>query len=299
MNIFKLNFTDYFFQGWNISISEFYPYRNGFFLTDTNGNNYLLKSLNEDPRDLERYINYFNNLRVIFKNSSELVRTINGKISQSNFYLLSFPKGEKVNINDKNHKRELINAFKMYFKVCNNAPIGFLKNDTFLDDFYKNKLLLENKYFEISDKVFKNNIEEKFIRNYFKFHEILNKNLENIDNIYKELSVNSYPKIIQYFDIDNMYFSYSNKEVYFVDFSIPKNELRAISLLKIVKRFNWNLEDFIENIKPYIFNLEIEFIKNYLNLPVDFMIKYLKYFNDGYFNEKDFERIEIEPCLEQ
>lgn len=294
MNIFKLNFTDYFFEVWNVSISEFYPYRNGFFLIDTDGNNHFLKTSNEDPKDLERYVNYYNKLRSYFPNACELRKTINGKISYNNFHLLSFPNGVKVNINEKAHKEELISTFKKYFNVCHNSPIGFLKEDNFIDNFLKNKLFLEDKYFEISNKIFKNNIEEIFIRNYYKLHEVLNQNIENLINLYTELFVNSYPKNIQYFDIDNMYFSYSNGEIYFVDFSIPKNELRSISFLKIIKRFNWNTDDFINSMKPRIFNLEIEFIKLYLSLPHEFMNKYLKYFNGNYVNEKDFEKISIE-----
>ncbi len=294
MNIFKLNFTDYFFQVWNISISEFYPYRNGFFLMDTEGNNYFLKSSNEDPKESERYIKYFDILKEVFCNTCDLIKTINGKISYNNFYLLSFPNGTKLNINDEIHKRELISTFKKYFKVCNKASMEFLKDDNFMYNFYKNKLFLEDKYFEISNKIFKNNIEELYIRNYYKMHEITNSYFEKIDNIYTELTVNSYPKNIQYFDIENMYFSYSNNEVYFVDFSTPKNELRVISFLKIIKRFNWDLDDFIEKIKPNIFNLEIEFIKLYLSLPYEFMNKYLKYFKGEYVNESDFEKITIE-----
>jgi len=294
MNIFKLNFTDYFFGVWNISISEFYPYRDGFFLIDTNGNNHFLKTSNENPKDMERYINYFNKLKEYFHNACDLTKTINGKISYNNFYLLSFPNGVKVDINENTHKEELINTFKRYFSVCHNSSIGFLKENQFLDDFLKNKLFLENKYFEISSKIFKTNIEEVFVRNYYKLHEMLNENIENLTNIYTELSVNSYPKYIQYFDIENMYLSYSRGEIYFVDFSIPKNELRAVSYLKIIKRFNWDINDFIDKMRPRIYNLEIEFIRLYLSLPHEFMNKYLKYFNSAYTNEDDFDRISVE-----
>ena len=294
MNVFKLNFTDYFFQVWNISISEFYPYRDGFFLIDTNGNNYFLKTSNEDPKEMDRYINYFNKLKSYFHNACDLTKIINGRISYNNFYLLSFPKGVKVELSQKTLKEELINTFKRYFNVCNECPISFLKENDFLDDFLKNKSLLEDKHFEISGKIFKNNIEEIFIRNYYKLHDLINKNIEDLTNVYTELSVNSYPRYIQYFDIENMYLSYSNGEIYFVDFSIPKNELRAISYLKIIKRFNWDINDFIDRMKPKIFKLEIDFIKLYLSLPHEFMNKYLKYFNGAYINEADFDRISVE-----
>ncbi len=294
MNLFKYNFTDYFFDVWNISISEFYPHKNGFFLIGTNGMNYFLKTSNEDPKELERYIYYFNELKKHFPNTCDLIRTKNSKISFNNFYLLSFPNGIKVSAEDQNHKEEIINTFKKYFKACVNVPIGFVRDNNFLDTFIKNKMMLEDRYFEISDKIFKTSIEEKFIRNYFKLHEVLNEHIDKITDMYTELKINSYPENIQYFNVDKMYLSYSDGEVYFVDFSIPTMELRCVSFLKIIKRFNFDPEDFIKRFRPKIFNLEIEFIKLFLSLPLDYMGKYTKYFKGEYINEKDFEKIYLE-----
>lgn len=288
-----------------IDVNECYPYKNGFFIIDQNGNNYLIFKILE--RDVEKYIQIFD----VLQNINSINRSIQGmhffmgnkyfidKSTGHYYVVFNYPNGEYIKWLDFN-----INSIKDILINFYNGSQDILK------DLYNFNLKEDVKLLTIGDEVKEideyllniQNIEIFILHKYNKdrFDDLFLENktymkdeLIKIRKFFTSSKFKNYVsnhKNIRFINgnLSNKSFIFNNDRSYIINFYNASIDLfiKDIGILSEKAIFNINMDEFKTFIINFLSNFEgninehIEMLFNYIRLNN----RMFKWFNTQYKN---------------